>query len=104
MHAHLKASQIAKLINENITSFLDTTIDLEVLIRSFFKPMRVQAHFFKPRTSKLLQQPILIPAEGDEAPQLVRYACAPIGILVCSLSEMIHKCRSYIDEMVLGSK
>jgi len=100
MHSHLRKNEIEDLISEHTDYFLDTALVVEISTGSVFKSMRVNTNLFKPKTSELLQQSSLTPAQPDQASQLVQQYSAPVGILGLSLSEMKKQCNSHIEEMI----
>ncbi len=104
MHAHLRKNKIEDLITEHTTRFLDTIITVEVSTGSVFKPIRIQANTFKPKTDELVFQSSLTPPEAHQAAQLVRMHSVPVGILGLSVSELRKKCEIHIEEMISNSK
>ncbi|TVY80421.1 hypothetical protein LSUE1_G003277 [Lachnellula suecica] len=100
MHAHFKKRKIEELLNEHTSGFGDIVLEIDVATGICFKPMRLIANVFEPKTWELLRQHRLATEGEDQTSGLVLQLSAPVGLLGLSTSEMKDKCREHIEEMI----
>jgi hypothetical protein len=100
LHSHFKKRKIEDLVNEHTSGFSDTVLEIDVATGACFKPMRLSANVFKPKTWELLSQHRLATEQEEQNSQLVLQISAPVGLLGLSTSEMKDKCKEHVAEMI----
>lgn len=100
LHAHFKKRRIEELVNEHTSGFSDAVLEIDVATGACFKPMRLSANVFKPKTWELLSQHRLATEQDDANSQLILQISAPVGLLGLSTLEMKDKCRDHVADMI----
>ncbi|TVY55292.1 hypothetical protein LCER1_G004398 [Lachnellula cervina] len=100
LHSHFKKRKIEILVNEHTSGFSDTVLEIDIATGECFKPMRLSANVFKPKTWELLSQHRLAIEQEEQNSPLVLQISAPVGLLGLSTSDLKDKCKEHVAEMI----